>query len=70
MASTSKAQKEATRRGLFRSSIELPMATWRELQAALQKRAAIMKQTHGVEVNGSFHSWLREKAEETIKAYK
>ncbi len=70
MPPTTKSQRAALRRGVYRSSIELPIKVWEELQAALVTRAAKLKSEHGVEVNASFSAWLREKAEETIAAFK
>ncbi len=70
MAANSKTQRAARRRGLYRTSIELPAALWDELQIALGRRANILKQQTGVEPNPSFIAWLRDSASQTIKQFK
>ncbi len=70
MTAISKTQRTARRRGLYRTSIELPRQVWDDLQNALARRATILKQQHGVEPNPSFIAWLRDKAKETISQFK
>jgi hypothetical protein len=69
MSAMTPAQRNAHRR-FYRTSVEVPTKLWDDLQAALRRRADQLKSQHGVEINGSFTAWLREKAEETIEQYK
>lgn len=58
------------KKGIHRLTIDLPIALWKELEPTLRRRAERISYSSGGEVNPSFTSWLRQKADETIKAYK
>lgn len=52
------------------TTLKLPKDLWLDLMKALKIRADRATQATGTEVKPTFVAWLRDKARETIEAYR
>jgi hypothetical protein len=54
---------------ISRQYIEMDLATRKQLNAAIKRRAKLLSDQTGVEVSSTFAAWLRDMAKQTINTF-